>query len=245
MSKHLLWGCLTLVILYLLIPSFLARRLGIGVFRKGRTAGQIAFTFDDGPDPSYTPQLLDLLKKHETKATFFVLGRKAEQYPDIIRRIHEEGHQLGIHNYTHHSNWFMTPWTITKRHIDHSATIVKRITGTYPTFYRPPWGMINIFDFLRLKKQTIVLWSVMASDWRSNIGPQRLKSVLLQNITSGSVILLHDSGDTFGANYDAPKYMMEALDEVLFEIKRQGLTCIRVDEMIAAEQKYRFPYHYE
>ncbi|WJH35220.1 polysaccharide deacetylase family protein [Paenibacillus sp. CC-CFT747] len=81
----------------------------MGVIRQGGK-GQIALTFDDGPDPVYTPRLLDLLKERGIRATFFVLGSKAEKHPDLIRRMHEEGHQIGIHNYTHLSNWLMTPW---------------------------------------------------------------------------------------------------------------------------------------
>src|SRR6476646_3328751 len=98
MREKLLWGILIFLAIYMFIPWVLTRIFGIGVFRKGRVRREVALTFDDGPDPEYTPQLLDLLKKHNVKATFFVLGQKAELNPDIILRIHEEGHQIGIHN---------------------------------------------------------------------------------------------------------------------------------------------------
>lgn len=217
----------------MLLPWILTRILSIGVLKKGGNDGRIAFTFDDGPNPLYTPQLLALLKKHEVKATFFVLGQKANQHPDIIRSIHEEGHQIGIHNYTHRPNWLMMPWTTTNHHLKKSAKIIELITGTQTHYYRPPWGLINIYDLFFRKKYTIVLWSLMPGDWKREVSKNRLKGLLLRNITSGSVILLHDSGDTIGSHHDAPKYMIIALDEVLMGVKQRGLHCVRVDEMIA------------
>jgi peptidoglycan/xylan/chitin deacetylase (PgdA/CDA1 family) len=232
MREKLLYGILIFLVIYMFIPWVLTRIFGIGVFRKGSIRREIAFTFDDGPDPKYTPQLLDLLKKHNVKATFFVLGQKAELNPGIIQRIYDEGHQIGIHNYIHASNWLMTPWTIKKEHIHKSADIIEAITGARPTYYRPPWGILNIADFFLKKQYHLVFWSLMAYDWRSHASKKKLKSKLLHKITDGSVILLHDSGETFGADHDAPFYMLEALDQVLEDIKRRGFQCMRIDEMI-------------
>jgi peptidoglycan-N-acetylglucosamine deacetylase len=232
MREKLLYGILIFLVIYMFIPWVLTRIFGIGVFRKGSIRREIAFTFDDGPDPKYTPQLLDLLKKHNVKATFFVLGQKAELNPGIIQRIYDEGHQIGIHNYIHASNWLMTPWTIKKEHIHKSADIIEAITGARPTYYRPPWGILNIADFFLKKQYHLVFWSLMAYDWRSHASKKKLKSKLLHKITDGSVILLHDSGETFGADHDAPFYMLEALDQVLEDIKLRGFQCMRIDEMV-------------
>ncbi|WP_432353138.1 polysaccharide deacetylase family protein [Sporosarcina sp. A2] len=232
MRKSLQWAGLSLLAMYMLLPWILTRILNIGVFRRGRKDGRIAFTFDDGPDPLYTPKLLTLLKKHEVKATFFVLGHKANQHPDIIRRIHEEGHQIGIHNYTHRPNWLMMPWTTTNFHLKKTSAIIESITGTKPYYYRPPWGIINIYDLFFRKRYEIVLWSMMPGDWKRDVSRSRLKGLLLRNIKNGSVIVLHDSGDTIGSDWDAPKYMMIALDEVLIDIKQRGLHCVRIDEMV-------------
>ncbi|REB05649.1 polysaccharide deacetylase family protein [Sporosarcina sp. BI001-red] len=218
--------------MYVFLPWILTRIFGLGIFRKGGNDGQIAFTFDDGPDPLYTPHLLALLNKHEVKATFFVLGHKANQHPDIIRRIHEEGHQIGIHNYTHRPNWFMMPWTTTHQHIKKTSDIIEFITGIKPLYYRPPWGIINAYDLFFRKKYDIVLWSMMPGDWKRDVSQNKLKGLLLRNIRKGSVILLHDSGETIGSDQDAPKYMMVALDDVLMDVKQRGLHCVRIDEMI-------------
>lgn len=231
MKEKLLWGSLIFLGFYMMLPWIITRIMGIGIFRRGRVRKQVAFTFDDGPDPKYTPLMLDLLARHNVKATFFVLGSKAEKYPELVRRIHEAGHQIGIHNYTHLSNWLMTPWTVKRKQVDRSANIVQSITGIRPVCYRPPWGIINLFDFFLKKRYQIILWSVMPRDWRSSIGAERMKGKILRRVKDGSVILLHDSGETFGADRDAPEQTMLALEQVIPELRERGYMFSRIDEI--------------
>lgn len=231
MEKKLIVGLMVFTALYMILPWIMTRVMGIGVFRKGTGEKEVAFTFDDGPDPTYTPQLLDLLRKHQVQATFFVLGSKARKHPELIRRMHQEGHLIGIHNYEHLSNWLLPPWTVQRRQVKRSADILESITGVRPTHYRPPWGIMNLFDYWLLRKFKIVLWSVMVQDWRSRIGSTRMKSVLLERIKGGSVVLLHDSGETFGADRDAPLYMLEALEEVIVELTSRHYRYVNVDQM--------------
>ncbi|MGG0462575.1 polysaccharide deacetylase family protein [Priestia aryabhattai] len=218
------------ILLYTLIPYFLSRGLGMNIVKRGRDLSKIAFTFDDGPNPIYTPILLDLLKKHEVKATFFVVGTKAEKYPELIQRMHSEGHLIGIHNYVHHSNWFMSPWKV-RNGLKNTAKVIKSITGVTPIYYRPPWGMLNLFDFMRRGKYKIILWSIMAEDWRTSGGSEKIKQ-RLANIKGGDVILLHDCGDTLGAEFEAPRNTINALRDVLKTVKTKGFTCVRVDELV-------------
>ncbi|WP_172798903.1 polysaccharide deacetylase family protein [Paenibacillus sp. FJAT-26967] len=216
---------------YTLLPTALIRRFGLGVYRGRSDCTSAALTFDDGPDPQYTPRLLDLLAASGARATFFVLGAKAEHHPELIRRMHEEGHLVGLHNYVHHSNGLMTPWKV-RRSLRQSADIIERITGTRPVHYRPPWGVFNVFDLLLIRRFRIVLWSTAAYDWRSSGGKEKILLRLRDRIKSGAVILLHDSGDTLGANRDAPAHMLEALAEVLADARRSGLRFERVDEQL-------------
>jgi peptidoglycan/xylan/chitin deacetylase (PgdA/CDA1 family) len=216
------------------LPWLLTRVMRLGVMHKGTHHGQIALTFDDGPHPVYTPQLLDLLQSHQIKATFFILGQKAEQYPELVRRMHHEGHQIGIHNYTHRSNWFISPWSLRNAHIERSASIIESITGERPHYYRPPWGILSIFDFLVLRSYAIVLWTVIAGDWKREVSKKKLKQRLLRRISDGSIIVLHDSGQTLGADEDAPRFMMTALDEVLHEM-RSSYQFVRIDEMLVQQ----------
>lgn len=231
MKEKLLGGGLIFLAVYMLLPWVITRMLGIGVFRRGRGKGQVALTFDDGPDPLYTPKLLDMLKEQGIRATFFVLGSKAEKYPDIIERIHAEGHQIGVHNYRHQSNWLMSPWSVKNQHVNRSADIVENITGVRPTHYRPPWGIINVFDFFLKSEYEIVLWSLMGGDWNSKVARTKMKEHLINDVRDGSVVLLHDSGETFGADRDAPMYMLQVLKDVLQGYKAKNLELVRVDEM--------------
>ena len=234
MEERIFWGSILGVTIYMLLPYILTRIIGYGVFSKAQTSNSLALTFDDGPHPKYTPLLLDLLKKHNAKATFFVLGAMAEKYPDLIRRMHEEGHLIGIHNYTHKTNWLLSPWSVRTDHVNKSADIVEEIIGRRPIYYRPPWGVINFFDLSLRKKFHIVLWSVMVSDWRSSEPNDAIKmrDKLLAQCQGGDVILLHDSGETLGAVPEAPSYMLQALEEVLSQWKQQGMQFVRVDELM-------------
>lgn len=232
------------VSIYMIIPFLLTRGLGVGVTRKGKARRQIAFTFDDGPNPVYTPQLLRLLREHQVKATFFVLGSKAEKYPALLRQMYEEGHLIGIHNYTHRANWVMTPWRVKQEQVERSAAIIQQITGERPIYYRPPWGILNIGDRLLLgRKYRIVLWSVIAGDWKRSICATRLKDRLLSKIKPGAIVVLHDCGETLGADLDAPQQMLEGLHEVLSVIQDQDYACLRVDELLEQKAEVSHPHH--
>ncbi len=227
------------IVLYMIVPFALTRILGWGVHSEVGAEKEIAFTFDDGPDPCYTPELLDLLKELGMKATFFVLGKKAQQYPELIERMHREGHQIGIHNYTHTPNWIQFPWTNRRKQVDRTADIVERITGERPIFYRPPWGLLNLGDFFLLRESyRIVLWSVMVGDWKASLSAEQLKDALIKKIKPGSIIVLHDSGDTPWADEEAPLNMITGLEEVLKEMDKKGLKCLRIDELLNKEVNY-------
>lgn len=218
---------------YAFIPGMISRLFGYRVFRKGISRTDYCLTFDDGPDPHYTPLLLDLLKRYGAKATFFVVGSHAEQHPEIIRRMHEEGHLIGIHNYVHKTNWLMRPATVRKQ-IDQTDEIIFGITGERSTYYRPPWGIVNLFDFSKRRQVQIVLWSAMFGDWKEKLGVERLTEKLLAKLGPGEVLLLHDCGTTLGADPNAPEHMLIALERMLEEAESRGLSSVRIDEMIRA-----------
>ncbi|WFR64908.1 polysaccharide deacetylase family protein [Paenibacillus amylolyticus] len=230
LQSILLW-LLYLSSFYAFIPSLISRLFGFRVFRRGRSDTQFALTFDDGPDPHYTPRLLDLLRHHQAKATFFVVGEHAASHPELIRRIHDEGHLIGIHNYIHKTNWLMRPRTV-RDQIQRTGQIIHEVTGVKTCYYRPPWGIMNLFDFFSKKERKIVLWSSMFEDWRSRVGAQRLTERMLKELRGGEVMLLHDRGTTLGADAHAPEQMLQALEVVLQEAERLGLQSVRVDTLM-------------
>lgn len=187
----------------------------------------IALTFDDGPHPIYTPQLLDLLKRYEIKATFFVVGSKVEKYPYIIKRMHEEGHTIGIHHYEHKSNWVLTPWQLTEQ-LERTAAAISNCTGKRPALYRPPWGHFNIAVPFTAKGYRIVLWSHIFGDWKVERA-KMLYEDLHNAVEDGAVFLLHDCGKTLGADEEAPKFMLESLASFLADCQEQNIQFVQLE----------------
>ncbi|GMK41574.1 hypothetical protein PCCS19_46310 [Paenibacillus sp. CCS19] len=220
---------------YAFLPGLVSRMFGFRAFKRGRVKREIALTFDDGPDPRYTPLLLDLLKRFNAKATFFVVGAHAEKHPELLRRMHEEGHVIGIHNYEHKTNWLMRPKTV-KWHIRRTQEIIKSATGQDAVYYRPPWGIVNAFDY-SLGNLQIILWSGIFGDWRYRQGVDRLRQRMMKKMRPGEVLLLHDCGMTPGADERAPENMIKALEGYLTEGERRGFQFVGIDEMIALTDK--------
>jgi len=229
------WFVFYFFTVYAFLPALISRLFGYKVFMKGSSKDGVALTFDDGPDPEYTPQLLDLLKRHGAKATFFVVGQNAERHPELVARIHEEGHILGIHNYVHHMNWFMRPSTV-KKQIRQTSDIIEGITGEKPMYYRPPWGIVNVFDYARLGHLQIVLWTSLFGDWKKKIGADKLYARMKRKLNPGQVFLLHDCGTTFGADREAPANTISALARILDDGRRRALRFIGIDEMISTTE---------
>ncbi len=230
MGKSMLWLIFMLLCVYALIPGMIVRFFGYRAFKRGSRSNELALTFDDGPHEKYTGRLLDLLKAYGVKATFFVVGKNAEANPDLIRRMFEEGHVIGIHNYFHYSNGVLLPQQVRKQ-ISRAASVVESITGVMPVYYRPPWGIINIFDFITLRKFRLILWSRIVGDWKKSSSKYKLKRKLVKRLKGGEVVLLHDSGDTLGAYEHAPEQMLLALEEYLQEVTSQGYKFVTIDEM--------------
>lgn len=235
METLLLW-MFYLTSLYAFIPGLISRLFGFRVFRRGVSKEHFALTFDDGPDATYTTQLLDLLKRYDAKATFFVVGANAEKHPDLLSRMHEEGHMIGVHNYIHKTNWLMSPKEVRKQ-IHSTTKIIRDVTGKNTHYYRPPWGIVNIFDFAKRNETQIVLWSAMFGDWRLRLGADRLSKRMMKKLKGGEVFLLHDCGATLGANVGAPGQMLIALEHVLQEAEQRGLKSIRIDDLITETEQ--------
>ncbi|WP_127529653.1 polysaccharide deacetylase family protein [Paenibacillus kobensis] len=222
---------------YAFLPGLISRLFGFRVFKRGRAKREIALTFDDGPDPRYTPQLLDLLQRYGAKATFFVVGAHAERHPELLKRMQDEGHVIGVHNYEHKTNWLMRPKTV-KRQIERTNEIIMNATGQRAVYYRPPWGIVNIFDY-SLRNLQIILWSSLFGDWRYKVGAKQLEQRMMKKLRPGEVMLLHDCGMTPGADENAPENMLKALDNVMREGVRRGFRFIAIDEMIGLTEKAR------
>jgi peptidoglycan/xylan/chitin deacetylase (PgdA/CDA1 family) len=181
----------------------------------------VAITFDDGPNPIYTPQLLELLKKYGVKATFFVVGSKAKAYPDIIKRMSLEGHTIGIHHFDHVSSWLLLPFRL-KKQLQLTEQTIQECTNQKVMFYRPPWGHFNIFSLLLSKPYKVIMWSHIFGDWKIEKSKNGLLKQLHASTEPGSIFLLHDCGETPGADREAPGYMLQNLEIYLRESEKKG-----------------------
>jgi peptidoglycan-N-acetylglucosamine deacetylase len=226
---YILCAIVVFFIIYGLLPTGLMRGLSLGLFNRSHVKGKLALTFDDGPHPVYTPTLLDLLKRYDIKATFFVVGSFAEQHPKIIKRMAYEGHELAIHHYKHTSNWLLTPLAA---HIEclKTADVIENLIGKRPVYYRPPWGHLNLFSWWSRRPFRLVLWSAILGDWNRKVGKIRLEERIRKSVRDGAIIVLHDNDQTPGADEGAPEIMLQALQDALKDVhdKYQFVT---IDEL--------------
>lgn len=180
---------------------------------------KIALTFDDGPHPYYTEQLLDGLKDRDVKVTFFVLGKHAEQYPDLVQRMSEEGHLIGNHTYSHmqlnkrNSEAF-------KEELVKTSELIEELTGQEVQYVRPPYGTWNK-SFESELNMFPVLWNIDPLDWSSsNV------SGIVRKVTSkakeNAIILMHDEYDT----------TVTAALQIIDELKEQGYEFVTVEELL-------------
>ena len=182
----------------------------------------VYLTFDDGPDSATTPKVLDVLKKYGVKATFFVMGEKAEKYPELIKRIASEGHLLGNHSYSHKNYLGIYPPRVVLKEYEKTAETIQRVTGTKPRLARLPQGVTTIYNHLVLKLEgyRLVNWSVSAKDWEDKTTKEDIVKKVLGSTTQGSVILLHDGLDF---KEGSQTKVLEALPQIIEGLTQKGL----------------------
>ncbi|MBX3171990.1 MAG: polysaccharide deacetylase family protein [Candidatus Eremiobacteraeota bacterium] len=187
-----------------------------------RLPAGVALTFDDGPSED-TPALLDLLQEEGVKATFFVIGRQVEKYPEVVRRIVADGHQLGNHTYSHPNLMICTPGR-TRRELERVQQQIQELTGQKPTFWRPPFGFRSPWtqsaaDQLGLRA---ALWTVNPRDFQDP-GVEVIVSRTLEAMDKGVIILLHDG-------LASRSQTIEATRQLIRRLKEKNYLFVRLDE---------------
>jgi peptidoglycan/xylan/chitin deacetylase (PgdA/CDA1 family) len=175
----------------------------------------VCLTFDDGPHPVHTPRILDALKVARVPGTFFVVGERAAQYPDIIRRIVGEGHTLGHHTFFHREPSQTSTRALLTEVVKTRATLAE-IVGREPALFRPPHGKLTVGKCWRLWrcKQTIVLWNVDPKDFACRTSGELRDWFRRHPVRGGDIVLLHDNQPHAG----------EALCELIESTRERGLT---------------------
>ena len=188
-------------------------------FTQPDEARAVYLTFDDGPDPQWTPRVLDILAEAAVPATFFLVGRLAVRHPALVQRLAAEGHEAGNHTWSHRHPWTMFSSTARKEVHDGGAAIAD-IIGRAPRFFRPPHGRLRqcMIEEAEHGGQTLVLWDHSAVDW-GPLGSAHGIGHRLSAAQAGDIILMHDGGR--GINH--PEELVKVLPEFLSNLSRRGL----------------------
>ena len=179
----------------------------------------IALTFDDGPNGSLTYQLLDILESESISVTFFVLGKAAQAYPDIVKRAAADGHEIGSHTWGHADLTTLSAGRILSE-VDDAADIIEKTTGFKPSVTRPPYGEYNSM-VLEAIETPVIMWSVDPMDWKFQDADTVYQNVV-NVVKDGDIILLHDSYST----------SVQAAARIIAELKSRGFTFVTVSELL-------------
>jgi peptidoglycan/xylan/chitin deacetylase (PgdA/CDA1 family) len=197
-----------------------------GVYWHDNNNNMIALTFDDGPHYKYTHEILDILKEYNVKATFFVIGKLAERYPEIILRELAEGHEIGNHTWSHpkiskcSSVKLVNEIILTER-------ILNEIADYRPKIFRPPEGSFKkeVATIAENNDYKVILWTVDTKDW-AHTPPDKIVETVLEKTESGSIILCHDF-----IGYDSPT--PDALREFIPALLKKGFKFVTVSELLS------------
>lgn len=222
------WFYVSLFLIFFGLSFLMAFSLRSGyhypvICRGNSTEKSLSLTFDDGPDPVYTPVVLDVLKKHEVTATFFLIGSKLKGNEEQVKRMQEEGHLLGAHSWSHAYCFDFFPGRKIKKEFLRSNDLLREITGKTPLWFRPPYGVINPMVVKGLKNvyPHVIGWSLRSLDTVKK-NPGKVLDKLVKNLHPGAIILLHDRTN-FTQNH---------LETLITDIQRNGYQIVPLDQLL-------------
>ena len=188
------------------------------------TDNKVVLTFDDGPNATFTPQILDILKEKGAKAVFFMVGMQVENNPGIAKRIVDEGHDVGNHTYGHITVPNSPPPRLAAQ-IMRTNLLILQHTGVYPHFVRPPRGLydMRMRRIAGLLGQDLVLWSISSQDWHPRANAAGIVKRVVDRASAGDIILFHDSGSVLGKEGASRKATVEALGPIIDGLRGKGL----------------------
>ncbi|WP_088835141.1 polysaccharide deacetylase family protein [Paenibacillus tyrfis] len=203
------------------------------LLRGSAASGQVALTFDDAPDTTFTPQVLDVLKKYQVRATFFLVGAQAEKHPEMVKRIVREGHVIGNHSYSHKLFTKLSDDLFQSQVLQTQQTL-KRLIGYSPRLLRPPYGEISESQLLWASEHgyRIVNWNVDSLDWKQ-LGQEKVISNIITNVKPGSIILQHSGG---GPGQDL-NGTVQALPTVIQTLKSRNLKMVTLPELLQVSKQ--------
>lgn len=193
----------------------------------------VALTFDDGPDPHHTPEVLKVLDKHNVKATFFIIGNRGIEHPQLLKEMSTAGHEVANHSYSHPDFNHYKKDSILEE-IRKTNLLITKATGQKPVLFRPPGGYLSyeLVDLVRKEKMVIAYWTYQqdSKDWRTGARAERIARHVVANIHPGQIIILHD-GCPNGQE------TARATDLILKALKKQGYRLVTVSQLMEIAEK--------
>ena len=183
------------------------------------TAQQVYLTFDDGPDPRWTPQILDMLAQARMHATFFAIGESVQREPALMRAVAAAGHAVGNHTFSHRHPWLMRS-RAARAQVRDGAKTLSDVLGNEPAFFRPPHGRARpcMTDEAQLHGERMVMWDRSAIDW-GWLGTAPRIGARLNRVLAGDIVLMHDGQNI----HNRPDQLLQVLPGFLRELERRGL----------------------
>lgn len=187
----------------------------------------VALTFDDGPSPTYTPQILSLLSRYNARATFFVLGVEVRANPKLLKDIAAQGSEVGSHSVNHADLGTLGAEAI-RRHVTLGAEAIRKVLGRAPRLFRPPYGSMPLWarTIVVAEGQTPVLWDIDTQDW-ARPGTRLIASRVLDHVRAGDIVLFHDGGGNRSET-------VAALEIILPALRERGLQPVTLDTLLAS-----------
>jgi len=221
-------------VILLLTVSFVAAIIwGVSNIRSGmfvssynynsKVSDKIALTFDDGPDIKNTSRLLDLLKEYDAKATFFLIGEKADVNRNIVKQIVANGHQIGNHSYYHKNTFPLLSLKRMKEELYLTQKVLKEITGKENGVFRPPFGVTNptIAKAVKSLGLNVIGWNIRSFDTKGSLPKEKILSRVLKEMNPGDIILLHETSE----------HVFWLTINILKHIKEQNLKVVTIDSL--------------
>ncbi|MEJ2008713.1 MAG: polysaccharide deacetylase family protein [Acidobacteriota bacterium] len=221
-------GCAAVMAYASMAPT--SQLFGPALVRGPAGSRSIVLTFDDGPAPPFTEQILEILAENKISATFFLCGKNVERHPEIARRIVREGHTIGNHTYSH-PFLFGRSRKFIAQEIDRAQEVIERVTGVRPTLFRPPYGArwFGLMPILKKRGLKLVMWSVMGFDWKYQT--QAIIRATTRKMRSGAVILLHDGHEQPPPNGIDQSSTVQALPAIIEAATKAGLAFVPIEEI--------------